>query len=380
MPGEILSLTNAQVCKYRARLHFLDKRLPPGSLLKVTSELGGIQAQVLGAAQLQLWARVEDLTMAEIEEALWQERKLVKIWSLRGTLHLIPSEEYYLHINALKNWALQREQKLLIKYGLNYEESLKLVATWVEMLADGPLTRRELAERIGATYGPEWQSWVKHNWGGIIKQAMIMGLTCFGPNRGAETTFALGDSWLSNPPTLIEKEAQDTLLRRYLRRYGPATPTDFAFWTGTSVREVTPIWNRLLETQSEALVQIKVEGKPGWIFRENLPELLAVANEYQPARLLPNYDVYVLAHKDKSQYLDMIYYKRVYREAAIVSAVVLIEGQVAGVWSYTRKSKKVEIRVELFNQITSTRQAEIEAEAVKLGQFLSLPSELSFAN
>jgi hypothetical protein len=377
---EIISLTNAQVCKYRAKSHFLDKRLPPGSLLRVTRELGGIQAQVLGAAQLQLWARVEDLTLAELEQVLWQERKLVKIWSMRSTLHLIPSDEYYLYINALKKWALQREQKLLVKYGLNYEESLKLVATWVEMLADGPLTRRELAEGIGATYGPEWQSWVKHNWGGIIKQAMIMGFTCFGPNRGAETTFARGDNWLSNSTILTEKEAQDALLRRYLRRYSPATPTDFAFWTGSSVKEISAIWNRLLESQPEALVQVKIEGKPAWLFRENLPELLAASEEYLPTRLLPTYDVYVLAHKDKSQYLDMTYYKRVYREAAIVSAVVLIDGQVAGVWSYTRKSKKVEVRVELFNEVPQFRKDEIEVEAVKLGQFLGLPSELSFGN
>jgi len=378
MQEEIINLTNAQVCKYRAKSHFLDKRLPLGSLLRVASELGGIQAQVLTAAHLQLWARVEGLTQAEIEQALWQEHSLVKIWSLRSTLHLIPREDYFLHVNTMKNWGLQREQKLLVKYGLAPEESFKLVAAVVEMLADGPLTRSELAERIGIVYGPEWQAWIKHNWGGIIKQAMVMGLTCFGPNRGAETTFVQGNSWLSNPPIITEELAQVTLLRRYLRRYGPASPADFAFWTGSSTREVMPIWNRLLLNEPDGLIKVTINGKPNWLLRENLTELLAVLEGDLPVRLLPTYDVYVLAHKDKSQYLDMTYYKRVYREAAIVSAVVLIDGQVAGVWSYIRKSKKLEVRVELFSDISPARKDEIEVEAQKLGHFLGLPSELSF--
>ncbi len=70
---------------------------------------GGIQAQVMSAAELALGARVDGLTPQDVQSALWQERTLVKTWAMRGTLHLLAAHELPLYVaarsmHADRNW------------------------------------------------------------------------------------------------------------------------------------------------------------------------------------------------------------------------------------------------------------------------------------
>ena len=53
----------------------------------------GVQAQLQTAAELQLAARVDGVTQADVRAAVWERRALVKAWTLRGTLHLHPAGE-----------------------------------------------------------------------------------------------------------------------------------------------------------------------------------------------------------------------------------------------------------------------------------------------
>src|SRR5579884_2294460 len=81
--------------------HHLDHRAPAGSMLAVARRICGLHAQVMSSAQLSLWARVEDLDRCWLQRALWQDRTLVKTWAMRGTLHLLPADEFPLWQAAL---------------------------------------------------------------------------------------------------------------------------------------------------------------------------------------------------------------------------------------------------------------------------------------
>src|SRR5438552_536672 len=63
------------------------RRAPKKHLAKVVGEIGGAQAQLMSAADRQIATWV-DCKVADVREALWQERSLVKTWLMRGTLHL----------------------------------------------------------------------------------------------------------------------------------------------------------------------------------------------------------------------------------------------------------------------------------------------------
>ena len=79
------SLSWPQVLRFRLQRHHLIGRAAPDSLVEVVRDVGGIQAQLLSAAQVALWTRVRDLSPGEVERALWEDRRLVKTWSVRRT-------------------------------------------------------------------------------------------------------------------------------------------------------------------------------------------------------------------------------------------------------------------------------------------------------
>ncbi|PSL57904.1 winged helix DNA-binding protein [Saccharothrix carnea] len=89
-----MSVTWRQVAAWRTRRHGLDVRRPAGEALEVVSRLCGLHAQLMSSAGATLRARVDGLPDDAVEQALWTDRALVKTWSMRGTLHLLPAAEY----------------------------------------------------------------------------------------------------------------------------------------------------------------------------------------------------------------------------------------------------------------------------------------------
>jgi uncharacterized protein YcaQ len=97
-----------QAAAWRAARHHLDARVPRRRLLTAVSELCGLHAQVMSSAELTLWARVEGLGRDALRKALWTDRSLVKLWAMRGTLHLLPAAEYPMWQAALSTYAHYR--------------------------------------------------------------------------------------------------------------------------------------------------------------------------------------------------------------------------------------------------------------------------------
>ncbi|HET9782345.1 MAG TPA: crosslink repair DNA glycosylase YcaQ family protein, partial [Candidatus Dormibacteraeota bacterium] len=93
-------VTWPQVHAFRLRRHHLHKRAPNKDLARVVGDIGGVQAQVMSAAELQIAVRV-DCTVDDVRDALWKSRSLVKTWLMRGTLHLASSDDLPLYIGAM---------------------------------------------------------------------------------------------------------------------------------------------------------------------------------------------------------------------------------------------------------------------------------------
>ena len=62
----------------------------------------GIHAQVMGTTELQVGVRVTGASAAggAVARALWEERSLVRVWCMRGTLHLLTPEQFALYASA----------------------------------------------------------------------------------------------------------------------------------------------------------------------------------------------------------------------------------------------------------------------------------------
>ena len=131
------------------RSHLVE-RAPADRLVEVVRDVCGIHAQVMGSAELQLAARVDGITQADVREALWERRELVKTWTLRGTLHLHPADELGL-------WTAAR--RAVVGEADHANDSLEnvdeVVAAIGEALRGRTLTREELADAVVERVGPE---------------------------------------------------------------------------------------------------------------------------------------------------------------------------------------------------------------------------------
>jgi uncharacterized protein YcaQ len=361
------------VTYFRAIRHHLDCRAPLKSLVTVVGDVCGVQAQLMSAAQIALWARVQGLRREDVERALWKERTLVKTWAMRGAVHLLPAKDLPVYVGALKR-RVREERRWMARYGVGPQEADTMIEAIIDALAPGPLTRQELTERVIDRLGSKARRWVQHSWGGVVKQACLQGLACFGPNQGQEITFVRRDYWLPDQGDLRAEDAEDELLRHYLHGYGPAALQDFASWAGMTIREASPIRKRL----GGDLVEMAIGDSLALILRQDLAAVQSIKAKDRFVRLLPSFDPYMLGHRDKRHLVDEADYKRVYRKAGWLSPVVLFAGRVMGVWSHERRGKGLHINVEPFIKMTTAIRDGIGAEATDLARFLGGTSEVAF--
>jgi hypothetical protein len=358
-----MKISAGQVRAFRlARQHLTDP-LPAERLADVVAAVGGIQAQVMSAAELALWARSKCLALGQVQESLWERRELVKTWCMRGTLHLLPAHEFGLWTAALSRRTQWRRPTWLRWFGATLEEMEELIRTIDAKLDGNGMTREEVA-----ALAPEHlREQLLRGWGSHLKPAAYQGVLAFGPNRGRNVTFVHPERWLGPVDRPDGDDALRELVRRYLRAYGPATHDDFGRWWGG---EAVPA-RRILESLGDDILQVEAEGRTAWILADDEPVLRSL-DPPRSVHLLPNFDVYTLHYRPREAFLPAGVYDRVYRTAGWISPVVLYDGAVAGVW----ERKKRDLRVELFVRETKRLRAGIERGTKRLAEFLGEPVEL----
>lgn len=367
----------SQVHAFRLQRHFLGQPAQANDLLDVVSATCGMQAQVMSAAQLALRTRTRGLTASEIERALWQDRTLVKVWCMRGTLHVLPARELPLYVAALKPYRLKQEQRWMARYGVDAAAIETMADAILTALSAAPLTRREISQAISPRLrndAPQIQELLEHGWGGLGKYVCLQGNLCLGPNQGQEATFVQRDQWLKDWEDIPGEVAEDSLLKHYLRAYGPATVQDFAAWVGLAVKDASQIWSRL----QDEMHTVDVEGNQTAVLERDLHVLREAALAAEDVRLLPHFDVYLLGHRSKSYLIDAAYYKRVYRAAGWISPVVLINGRIAGVWSHRQRRKRLQVSIEPFCRLSRSQRAAIEERAAGIAEFFESSLELTY--
>lgn len=380
-----LSVTWNQVAAFRLRRHHLWQRASKKAFLQVVRDMTGAQAQLFSAAQISLWARIRDLRIADIGEALTQ-RTLVKAACMRRTLFLVPSQALAVFVRGS---ARRAEKEIRWARGKGVPERVLDAAIGAALkILDQPLTRPEIAERASKALGVQVQAIHGGGWGSRRKLAAVpvghltypvvdllhlagaRGVVCYGPNRGNEPTFVRADAWIPDWQDVSNEEAEVSLLHIYLRAYGPATATDFAMWVGMTLTEARAIWAR----EQADLVSVNVEGWTAEVLREDLAELTQSKLEGPSIRLLPYFDTFLLGHRERDHLAVIDHRPKIYRAQGWIAPVVLVNGRVAAVWEHAWEDDQLTIQVTKFESISRRTTAGIQEEAQDLGRFLGIPN------
>ncbi len=359
--------TAPQIAAFRLARHHLTSS-KAADLAGVCRDVCGIQAQVMRAAQMSLWARLPRCTRAQIRAALAEKRTLVKTASVRGTLHLLAAEDFPLFVAALRRSRMDAAMGIMARFGITRAEADAMTEDVLEALSGGPLTNQELTSRIAPKVGRKIRRWMGIVWNSH-RPAIAQGLICYGPERGAEVTFVRADQWLPRQKKFTEREAQQILIRRYLGAFGPATLRDFCHWCGIPSKDARSVW----ESLRDEYVPIAAPGHDAVILRQDLPALSKASRRSPVVRLLPNFDTYLLGHKEKGHLVEPRHYKLVFRAAGWVSPVLLVDGRVAGIWSLARRGQRASLDVQFFTKLARPVADTLEEEKAALLDFLGSP-------
>jgi hypothetical protein len=363
------SLTWEQVAAWRMSAQGLHDRVGAAEWLSVVERVCGLHAQVMSSAELTLWARVEGLDREVVSAALWESRELVKTWAMRGTLHLLPAEEYPIWVAALGQFDHYRRPGWLRGWGLTVAEMEELIEAVGAALDGEPLTRDELGDRVErATGSAHAGQIVRGSWGSMLKPAAFQGLLCFGPNAGQKVRFTRPSEWLGADVAPHDPdEALRTFTRRFLAANGPATREDYARWWGIT----PPRAGKRIAALGDEVEEVSVDGEARWMLAGASAEAASCAPS-GVVRLVPMFDQYVVGATSHAEALlpSPELRDRVYRAQGWLTAVVLVDGRMDGVWRWERKGRRLLVEVEPFVSFGADVRTAVEAEVERLAGFL----------
>jgi hypothetical protein len=349
----------------------------PSDLAGVVSRACGIQAQVLSAAELALGARIPTLRAADVRAALWEHRTLVKTYGPRGTIHLLAADDLPMYMAATRAHPYWRADAILGTLGLDPAHGPALVDAFADALDGRRLTREELAVAVAARLGGWIEEPLRSNWGALLRPAAFAGRLCFGPSVGSRVTFVRPDQWLDQSSDQGNRRYEDgdavtEVVRRFLAAYGPASSAEIGTWLAMAPDESLAVLRPELE-----VVEVGGDGKPRWRLAGDVVEGNRVPPSRPTLRLLPQYDSYILGHRQRTRLVPTAAKERIARdpkgrlEHVVGVSVLLVDGVVGGLWWRSTKGRRLQITVEPTMDLEPSHLRLLDGEVDRVGAFLS---------
>ena len=300
-------------------LHLLDK----ANARTVVSDLMGLQAQFANYPKASLRIRASDY---EEQDPF---RGLVKIWSHRGTMHLVPEDELGLHLSAFDNGGPFVEGY----WGISQADAERWAPFIQDEIRRGNNTRDGLKTACAsAGMGEELLHRTFYGWGGLIREMVTRGMIVCGTGTQKEY-------FVPNTVTWVERdEARRVFLRRYFEHYGPATVSDCRYFFGNWKKaDMDPLLKELLPE----LACTVIEGKKYYSLHEPVTDA-----ELPACVLVPGFDQLILGYKDRDRMIDRRFLKELTNISGIVSPSILLRGRIRARWKLAGR----EVQVTFFDK------------------------------
>lgn len=322
----------------------------------VVAWMGAVQAQEYPSAKWALGIRMKRATDAAIEKA-FNDGTILRTHLMRPTWHFVTPADI--------RWMLKLTAPHVHARNAYYERQLELDtalfrrsdAAIAKALQGGKhLLRSELGTalaRIGIT--------AKSNrLGQILHHAELEGIVCSGPRRGKQFTYALLEERAPKAKTLTRDEALAELSGRYFRSHGPATVSDFAWWSGLTVADI----KTGLALVGSQLDHEVIDGQTYWFTSATR----TANNTGVTAYLLPVYDEYAVAYKDRSA----LFKRMAANSVNGLGYAIVVNGQIVGAWRAALKKDTLVIQIKLFSRLRDNEKRAIAAACQRYGDFLQL--------
>jgi hypothetical protein len=323
--------------------------------------MGAIQAQDYRGG---LWAtglRLAGGDAAAVEKAI-VARTVVRTWPMRGTLHFVPAEDARWMLRLLASrvdaGAAGRYRALELDEA-TFTRSARLLVRALE--GGRALTRPEAYATLER--------------GGVATAAMRglhvlfhlshQGLICHGPRGERQPTFVLFDEWIRRSKAPSREEALATLATRYFSSHGPATLSDFTWWSGLRVKEA----QQAIATAGAGLTRETQDGQTLW-------SGAAMTSRHSARRgravLLPPWDEYIVGYRHREAAVGHLSNHASERLKTVGSSLIVIEGRVRGAWKVTDRARTPRLVTEYWTRVTAAEQSAVQEAARRYGRFFGI--------
>ncbi|MEO7058914.1 MAG: winged helix DNA-binding domain-containing protein [Lapillicoccus sp.] len=334
---------------------------------QLVSDRLALQAQDLASGLWSVGLRT-GASAVEIHQAI-RDRAITRSWPMRGTLHLMATRDVRWMCLLLAPRSMRQARSRLAQLELTDAVIDRARDLLGAALADGRALTRVEAFAVLRAGGvpPDGQRGI-HLLGRFCQE----GLLCQGPLAGPHPTFVLLEDWVPFSWLPDRAEAMATVARRYVAGHGPVTLKDLAGWTG----ETLAFAREAVALAGDCLVVESIDGVP------HLVHVDAPAPAARPGTyLLPGFDEFLLGYKDRSSMLTREEELRVVpgRNGVFLPTVV-VGGVVVGTWTRSTSAARVDVTVQPWGSVSSSRRRAIEAAAAGYGRFLGVPARVSWSD
>lgn len=370
------SFTVAERRNRLARRHFLAPDTTAESITRVAATLIGLHGTDPATPYLSLWARSSPFAVADLDDALYEKRTLVKHLAMRRTLWVLDPADLPAVQTAASDRVADTEGRRLIadvaKAGVADDGE-----GWLARAADavlrhlaehGPASSTELRAalpELAGTYNPAPGKSYGRQTPLAPRVLTVLGARgdiVRGPNDGSWTSsrprWAAAVDWLGAPGEPAAGEAaQAQLLRTWLRTFGPATAEDVKWWFGTTKTAVRKALGDI------GAVDVDLHGTPGYA----LPDDLDPEPEPEPwGALLPGLDVTTMGWCHRDWYLGA-HRGQLFDNNGNAGPTVWWNGRVVGGWY---QNAAAEVRLQLLEDPGRSARQALEKRARELTDWL----------
>lgn len=323
-----------------------------------------MQAQDYPGALWSIGLRLPDATADGIELAL-AERKIVRTWPMRGTLHFVAATDVRWMLELLTPRIIAGSASRARRLELNAAVFARCEKLFVRALeGGGQLSREAMLNLLEAGKISTASQRGYH----ILWRLAQEGVIVFAARADKSQTFALLEEWVAPAKKMDRDAALAELARRYFTSHGPAMLSDFAGWSGLKVGDARA------GIAAAQLRHEKIGGMDYWMSADG-----AIPNgNLSGVHLLPGFDEYLLGYKDRSAVLEAGHARKIVPGGnGMFLPTIVLNGRVIGTWKRAFRKKRVVITSSYFKPVNKTGKQAVAAAAERYGRFLGMPVEIA---
>lgn len=285
-------------------------------------------------AYLSIFARRSTIMLNDLDEALSNDKLLIRAPAFRGSLFLLNTQDYLIYFRCFYNFLSQRGMKRLEEYGLSKGHLMLFKKLLEESDLKRPITSAQLMEIIF----PRKQDRPNMNIFYHITQKLCdLGLLVRASAKGwkgNEFSYIPMKLWIPDLPLRPDtpESARTETIRKYLRAYGPATIEDISWWTGLPTAQC----QRSIGNLKREAVRFHIEGyKEDMLgLKETVEHIRNPLPTKSDIQFLPPWDPYTLGWRCRKRVADKEHLPYIYDNRGNPTSVIVDCGKIIGVWQF----------------------------------------------